>query len=778
MTKKAIITTLLVYITSLCHAQKIVVSGRVIDSQSNEKLSGVQILVIANGEVVRTNKYGYFAISVSKGEVRLSVHFIEYRSQEIKLTAIRDTSLLISLKKLEYDLNEVTITSPKNMFSENNENFTIPIQQIKKAPALLGEVDVLKSLQFLPGVQQGTEGTAGLHIRGGSPDQTLILIDGVPVYNVYHLFGFFSVFNPDAISNVKLYKNELPARYGGRLSAVVDIETKEGNQKQFQRSFSVSPISGKFTIEGPIKKNRSSFILSARKTWLDLITTAIQKIASSNAYTKYGFYDLNAKLNYKLDSTNHLYLSYYMGRDAFKNSYSSGRETANDAFDWGNYTAILRWNQTVSQQLFQNTTLSFTNYDYAISSSYQSGNNTFESKTTSKIRDFQVRTDWDYFTNSNNLVNFGLGFTIHQFRPEVLQTKGDFLENIVSNNPENNTNINDLQAYIQKEFKPFESLTINIGGHYNALLVNQKFYNSFQPRASVVYSFKSNTNLRASFFNTFQYLHLLTNSSLGLPIDLWVPVTEKVPPQQANQISVGVSHQFKKINIAIDGYYKAMTNLIEYKEGATFLNDLSARWYDKIAIGKGYSKGVEVFIQKNTGKTQGFLSYTLSWTNRIFEELNNGKTFPYKYDRRHNISLNLTHNFTKNRQISITFSLLSGSLTSLPISKYQGVLPPADDRLIPPIKATYDNYLGNFADSFNELGAIPYRNNFRLPLYHRLDVNYQSSKKTKKGQRKWGFSVYNLYNRANPFYIYYQAQQLSQFSLFPILPSVSYEYSF
>lgn len=753
------------------YGQKVTISGNITDEKTGEKLSGASVRVEGVPNGVEANKYGYYAISMGRGTQKIIVSYLGYLRLEKTVSITKDSVISFALKPLEYNLEEVVILGDDNSFSDKNGNYKIPIEQIKKIPALLSEVDVLKSLQFLPGVQQGTEGTAGLHVRGGSPDQTLILIDGVPVYNAFHLFGFFSVFNADAVAGVKVYKNELPARYGGRLSAVVDIETREGNRKQAQKSISVSPISGKFLVEGPIKKGKGAFIVAGRQTWVNLLLSTFQALGNAPNRVKYGFHDINAKFNYRLDTNNRLYVSFYRGRDAFMNTSNSANDKSSFGYNWGNYTGILRWNQIINQRLFQNTTLSFTNYKYEIRSDYKSEKQSYENKFFSDINDFQLRTDWDYFTKSNRLINAGISYTLHRFRPEVRQSSGDFV-GINTDRPVTPTYVNDLQLYAQTDLKLGEKLTLNSGLHYNILAVNQTFYNSLQPRLNLNWTLSKHTNLRMAFFNSYQYLHLLTNSSLGLPTDLWVPVNEKVPPQRSNQLSVGVSYKPRSITFSVDAYVKRMVGLIEYQEGSSFLNDFSAQWYDKVAIGNGDSKGIELFIQKNTGKTQGFISYSLSWTNRVFSGINQGRPFPYKYDRRHNLSLNLNHNLTKNKRISATFTVQSGYLISLPTAQFDGVLPPGANEF------TRTFFRPDYVTFYGVLGNLPNRNNFRLPLYHRLDINYQTARKVKKGERNWIFSIYNLYNRANPLFIYQQQQELRQFSLLPIIPSLSYEYKF
>ncbi len=760
---------------TITQAQKVILSGYVKCLKTGETLSNAFIYV--NGISKSTNKvnnFGYYSISLTKGNQHIVAFCSGYKTIQKDINIVKDTTIVLELATLEYDIEEIkVVASNKNTLSDKSGNFSISIEQIKKIPALFGEIDLLKAIQVLPGIQQGTEGTSGIYVHGGSPDQTLILIDGVPVYNAYHLFGFFSVFNPEAVSRVNIYKNDLPAKYGGRLSAVVDIETKEGNKKEIRRSFSISPISGKFTIEGPIRiKNdsiaRSSFIFSARKTWLDIITSTIQKTSGQASTIGYGFYDTNFKINHIFKNRNQIYFSFYAGRDAFKNSYKSNDAISTFQYDWGNYTSIFRWNQVINHRLFQNTTLSYTGYKYNLINKYSSDRSNFDSRYVSAIRDIQIKTDWDYFTNTNSTINFGLGYTSHYFQPEVRQTTGDFVPTTYSEKS-NAIRVDDIQGYVQKNIKLGLNLTTDIGVHCNALFVDGKLYKSVQPRANFVWSIQPNTNIRGSFFDTYQYLHLLTNSSLGLPTDLWVPITAKAPPEKARQVSIGLGQEWRGFNISLDAYYKTMSNLIDYKEGATFLNDVLSQWDEKVTTGSGTSKGVEIFVQKSKGRIKGFLSYTLSWTHRQFTELNNGLEFPYKYDRRHVLSANFTHQFNKNRELSCNFSLQSGSLVSLPVAKYKSVLPPAGNLLTDP---TYGTAEGDF---FKNLGYLPEVNNFRLPTYHRFDISYQTTKKTKNKERKWIFSIYNLYNHANPFFIYYESRQLKQFSLLPILPSISYE---
>ncbi len=543
----------------------------------------------------------------------------------------------------------------------------IPIKQITKIPALLGEVDVLKAVQLLPGVQSGTEGASGLYVRGGGPDQNLVLLDGTPVYNVSHLFGFFSIFNADAIKNVELIKGGFPARYGGRLSSVLEINMKEGNLKEYKGEATIGLIASKFTFEGPIKKDRSSFIVSARRTYIDILMQPFIRSQSGeqDVSTGYYFYDLNGKINYKLNEKNWWYLSIYNGDDKFyyKNKpysylYDGVRyeEESKANIGWGNITGALRWNHQFNDKLFSNVTTTYSRYKFLISD-YEAQSETTDSTHTqtinslayfSGIYDWNGKIDFDYIPSPNHYFRFGANGIYHTFQPGATNfTYSSQTTNIDSTIGNKNIYASEFAIYAEDDWKISNHIKANIGLHLSGFLVNEKFYYSAEPRFSARYLFKNDWSIKTSFATMQQYIHLLTNSNIGLPTDLWVPAIDSVLPQKSQQVAFGVAKTLgKKYLFSVEGYYKWMENLITYKEGANFINT-SDNWENKIETGKGWSYGAELFLQKKTGKLTGWIGYTISWTFRQFENLNFGEPFPYKYDRRHDVSIVTSYKINK-----------------------------------------------------------------------------------------------------------------------------------
>lgn len=752
-----------------CLGQSNMVSGYVKDFHSGEPLIGVAVYAPAHKAGTLTNRYGYFSLMLPIKDtlITLRATYVGYSNVEL-CTSKPISALIIEMKSAQEVLNEVIIRADSANYENNLVGYhKINLQAITKLPVLFGEKDVLKAIQLLPGVQTGTEGTAGIYVRGGSPDQNLILLDGIPVYNVNHLFGFFSVFHPQAVSNIDFYKGSIPAQYGGRLSSVIDISLKEGNTKKFHHQYSFSPISGQFLIEGPAG-NKTSYLVSGRRTWLDLLTTPLQK-ASSTSFL-YKFYDFTAKINHTISPNSKIYASLYAGRDKFGVSTSFDKTDYKFGFDWGNITASLRHYKVFNQRLFCTNTVGFTSYNFNIINELNtpSASDYFRSSTNSNIRDWLLKTDWDLTVNEKTSLKFGGAITFHRFVPETWQLKGSLESTFESGKPLDNV---ELGAYFENNLAFSRQTNLTVGLHLAGLLMFTKTYFSPQPRLSLRHLLSVSSSLKFSYSRLTQYLHLLTNGSLGLPTDLWIPVTERVPPQNANQWALGYHQAFKEktLEVSLEAYYRLMSNVIEYREGATFLNDFSTQWENRVTVGKGTAYGLELLLQKKTGKTQGWLSYTLSWSNRQFEQLNNSNPFPYRYDRRHNLSVVLTHSFTKSKSISCTFSLYSGAHYTLQTSKYAGLKPPNSSNST----QDYDDFFYHF----DNLSYYPERNNFSLPLYHRLDVSYRTVKKTKKGTRTWSFGIYNLYNRQNAFALFYQKNQLKQMSLFPVLPIISYEYA-
>jgi hypothetical protein len=759
-----LVTTLSLLLVALsAYAQNVTVSGYLLSQKGGEAIPSGSLL-LDQVPKTKSNAYGYFSFAAPPGRYALRVEAPGYLTYTLALNLRRDTTLRLEVSPWEVQLNEVRVTTP---LSDERGNFRLTAEQIKSIPTLLAEPDVLKVLQLMPGVQGGAEGTAGIHVRGGSPDQTLILMDGVPVYNVNHLFGFFSVFNPDAVAAVELYKNELPARYGGRLSSVVDITMREGNRREAKQNFQLGPLSSKLLLEGPIKKDTSSYLISVRRTWLDVLAGAAQRLAGGY-FVRIGFYDLNAKVNFQPNRRNRFFLSFYSGNDGYKNGGTSGSERSQYSFRWGNLTGVARWNHVFGPRLFKNTTLSVTDYRFQISNSLRTNADNYLFRTTSKISDLGYKSDFVYSLNRSEL-QFGTALTLHRFAPGIVQQKGDAVDD--GPPPPPPTYVTDLQFYADYAYRPHEKVRVQAGLHHNMLHVQTKIYHGLQPRVSLLLGPWRVGGFRASFVQSMQFLHLLTNASLGLPTDLWVPITDRIPPQRARQYSAGVYGKLGTLlDWSVDVYTKTMRNQLEYTEGASFLGNPDLRWYDRVTVGNGRSRGLEMMVQKQGSTFNGFVSYTLSRTSRTFAELNGGRTFPYRYDRRHVLNVSAQYILNSRRSLQLLFAANSGGYVTVPTQRF--------DAAPLPVYLQQPQQPGSPLYYLHQIGAFPERNNLKMPFYHRLDLSYKTSREKKKGLRTWTFAVYNAYNQQNAFFLFVNEGQLKKFTLFPVLPSLSYEFRF
>ncbi len=767
-------------------AQKFTISGYVKDKATGEALIGANIYNKADFSGTTSNTYGFYSITLPKDSVTLVVSFVGYKPIVAKIFLDKNIEFNIGLSG-SLELKEVVITAEEEIQQRTQmSTITIPIKQIKSLPALMGEVDVLKVLQLLPGVQSGTEGSSGIYVRGGGPDQNLILLDGVPIYNASHLFGFFSVFNADAINNVDLIKGGFPARYGGRLSSVIDISMKEGNNQEFKGSASIGLISSKLTLEGPIKKSENTtYILSGRRTYIDILARPFIKAQSGGDETGgYYFYDLNAKINHKFSNKDRLYLSGYFGNDKAyaksKGEYIGGNEKTEykDQFglQWGNIITAARWNHLFNPKLFSNVTLTYSRYKFKVfekskETITKAGETTTEKSAfeySSGIEDLAAKIDFDFIPNPNHYVRFGINGIRHEFNPGILAFK-DSSSKIDTTTSSFNKSTNEFAAYIEDDFKVGRNFKVNVGLHLSGFYVDKQFYTSLQPRLSMRYLLNNGIALKASYAKMEQYIHLLTNGGIGLPTDLWVPATKRVKPQKSTQYAIGIAKTINRtFEVSLEGYYKDMDNLIEYKDGASFTS-IEKDWQDKIEIGKGNSYGAEFFIQKKHGKFTGWLGYTLSWTNRKFKNINFGKEYPYRYDRRHDVSVTSVYKIKENLELAAIWVYGTGSAVSLPTKSY---LKNDDD------VGQYGGYYGS------EVNLYENKNDFRMKSYHRLDFSIAWTKQKKRGVRKWTLGVYNVYNRKNPFFIAIgndyktDTKKFKQYSLIPFLPSFSYKFDF
>ncbi|MEO6167328.1 MAG: TonB-dependent receptor, partial [Chitinophagales bacterium] len=763
--------------------ERVTVSGYVKEEGSGESMIGTSIGVKGTTTGSSSNDYGFYSLSLTPGTYTIIFSFLGYKEIDTTIILSKDFRLNVNMKTSVSEIQEITVegedTKDENVRSAQMGKFDLSMERIKTLPILFGEQDILKTIQLLPGIQGGGEGSSGFYVRGGGPDQNLILLDEATVYNASHLFGFFSVFNSDAIHNTTLYKEGMPAEYGGRISSVLDLSMKDGNNQSFHGSGGIGVIASRLTLEGPIVKGKSSFIVSGRRTYIDVITKPyVQK--SDFAGSAYYFYDLNAKANYKFSDKDRIYLSGYFGRDVF--SFSSN--DINLQIPWGNATATLRWNHLFSNKLFMNASAIYQDYQFELTANQ----NLFEFSLFSGIRDFNTKIDFDYFPTVRHQVKFGVNYIYHIFQPSSISGKsGD-----VEFNPEGIQQLyaHEGAAYVQDQFDLTENIQISGGlrisyfeqvGPYKKLLYNGftgfpedsivyktgehiKTYGGIEPRLMARLSINKSSSLKAAFTINNQYIHLVTNNGTTLPTDIWVPSSSLVKPQIGYQYSLGYFKNFKEnaFETSVEIYYKSLQNQIEYKEGYTPTPNENLE--ESFVFGEGSSYGIEFFVNKKYGKFTGWIGYTLAFTDRVFPDLNNGEAFPYRYDRRHNVSVVGSYRLNDHWTLSATFVFQTGIAFTLPDSKYF--------------------IEGNILTYYNGVNAT------RLPDYHRMDIaaTYEG-RKDRKFQSGWSFSIYNLYNRANPYFIYndYSGDflqdpeitiQAKQVSLFPIIPSITWNFKF
>lgn len=734
-----------------------------------------------------TNEYGFYSITIPENKAVLRISYLGLNTRFAAVPTGKD-ELDVALEGedlQEIEGVEVSAESVRKSTEETNSGtLELSLDKVEKLPVFMGEKDVVKTLQLMPGVSSGGEGSSGLYVRGGGPDQNLILLDGVPVYNASHLFGFFSVFNNDALSKVTMIKGGFPARYGGRTSSVLDMRMKEGNMKKYNIEGSIGLISSKLLVEGPIKKDKTAFIVSARRTYADLLIKPF--IRNQENQGGYYFYDLNAKIHHKINNKHHLYLSGYFGQDKAKfedkYEYTNNNEPSNptsykseseSGLGWGNAIGAFRWNYRIAPKLFMNTTATYSLYKFNIgandfySTTDTSGtsSSSFEINYLSNIEDWSGKTDFTYIPNTRHYVKFGVGNIYHTFRPGVFSFKESGYGSGSESKSETIQYANEASAYIENDHKITEWLKINYGLHYSMFFVKEKNYSQLQPRISGNAVISDNSSIKFSYARTAQFIHLLSNTGIGLPTDLWVPSTEKIGPIIADQVGLGYNQLFaeNKYNLVVETYYKTMSNLIQYKEGVSFIGN-STNWENKVEVGRGWSYGGEVFLEKKQGDLTGWVGYTLSWTERQFDNINGGEKFPYTYDRRHDLSIAATYELNKKWDFGVVFVASTGRAVSLPTQQFG---------------AAQNPILSNFyANQVNYLSSI---NGYRMPAYHRLDIGANYHKEKKWGETIWSFSIYNVYSRQNAFYLFIDTDfnnkpKLKQIALFPIIPSISWKF--
>ncbi|RYU96313.1 TonB-dependent receptor [Emticicia agri] len=783
--------------TSMTFAQnRFTVSGYISEKGSREQLIGVNVYLPNSSIATTSNTYGFYSLTIpAQDSVTLIFSFVGYQRIEKRISLQKSLELNIDLEPAN-QLQEVVVSARKQeeKVSESAQMSTIdlPVNQIKKIPAFLGEKDVLKVLQLMPGVQKGSEGQSGIYVRGGGADQNLIILDDAIVYNANHLFGFFSTFNGDALKSVELTKGGFPARYGGRLSSVIDLNMKEGNKEKLQGEGGIGLISSRLTLEGPIKKGKSSFLVSGRRTYLDIVARPFIKASSSSddrSSGGYYFYDLNAKLNYDFGRKDKVYLSGYLGQDRFYVESEEANSSDESNLNWGNVTATARWNHLFNQKLFANTSFIVSSYKFGIGSFYSNRTQSSEDYTlkyNSRINDIGLKSDFDYFPDHKHSLRMGIAATRHRFIPSAIVLRSNQTNLDKAANP---IDVLESGIYGEDTWKVTDKFKMNIGLRLSYFLAQKRTYVRPEPRFSAALKLAENLSAKASYAEMNQFVHLLSNTGIGLPTDLWVPTTRRVAPQNSRQIAAGIAQDFpdRELTLTVEGYYKAMNNILAYKEGSTFLNldGLGAQevsWEDNVTAGKGWSYGGEVLLQRKAGRFSGWVGYTLSWTQWQFAELNAGKKFFPKYDRRHDISVVGIYELSPRITLSGTWVYGTGNALTLPISSYQAYVDRFNSsRRNPAIidRIQWSN------QGVNEYGE---KNSFRAEAYHRLDFGIQFHKKLKRHERTWEFSLYNAYNRRNPFFYDIVSEStnngtetknvLKKYSLFPIVPAFSYNFKF
>ena len=776
-------------LSNLNAQNKVTLSGYVKDSANGEALTSATISVEGSAFPSATNMYGFYSLSLLPGSYTVSISNFGYKTEKIQIEILNNITKNIDLSRSESNLKNAVVKGKKKEnqvekveMSTNNLN----IIQIKKVPALLGEVDIVKSVQLLPGVSTVGEGATGFNVRGGSIDQNLILLDEAPVFNSSHLFGFFSVFNPDAVKDVKLIKGGMPAQYGGRLSSTLDVRMKEGNNKKFEVNGGVGLIFSRFSIEGPIArknpkmKNKSSFIVALRRSYADALAKPFLANNENLKNAIFYFYDFTAKVNYTFNSNNRLFLSAYVGRDAF------GAPGAK--FDWGNQTTTIRWNHLFSKKIFSNFTAYYSKYDYQLG--FGTGNNTFEWK--SNIVNFSVKPDFTFYINPRNTLQFGVVSTYYIFSPgqAISQDQGSrvnfglpkkyALENAI---------------YIENEQKVNDNFTMRYGirfssfnyiGKGSALILEKnnlaqradvvaeqtykareviQSYNTPEPRFSANYKLNKLSSVKASYNRMAQYLHLISNTAASVPLDVWTPSTNNIKPQIADQVAIGYFRNIGKnldYELSAEAFYKTLQNQIDYIDGANLL--LNTQLEAELLSGKGRAYGLELYAKKNSGKLTGWLSYTLSKSERQVDGISNNLWYNNRFDRRHNGNITASYEISNKWSASGSFVIGSGTPTNLPNTKY-----------------SFQGYQGI------PQNASGLRNNVTIKAFHRLDLSATyTHKKTAKWESNWVFGVYNVYKRRNPFSYYTQNNpdnnmqtQLIRYSIVgSIIPSVSWNFKF
>lgn len=758
-----LISTLLACSSDL-HAQNTTynLSGYITSTNGGEPVLGARVNLVGNEEKTLSNSYGYYSFNVDKGLILLEISASGYQTDTLSLLISGDTILNVKMEKSVQQIGTAVIVARRDLNEVKSNRISVinlKPADIRNIPTIGGELDIIKVAQLMPGIQKGAEGQSGFQVRGGDPDQNLILIDEATVYNISHLFGFFSVFIPESIEDMDIYKGGFPAEFGGRLSSILDLRMKEGNKSKISGSGGVGILSTRLTLEGPIIKDKASFIVSARRTYIDQVFGLV------GLKLPYYFYDMNSKLSWKLNEKNKLFYTFYLGNDVLSESSEQTTDSGDVlgvkfGFRLGNITNTLRWNHVYSPKLFSNTSLIYTRFRYSVSGEF--GDNSIY--IGSKIFDVGLKHDFTYFHNNNNTVRFGLSAINHTFKPNVISASG-IIEEFLKDSAGKKMVTQEFGLYARNDQKINSKISVNYGLRTSFCVTEKTLYAGLEPRMAAVYSVNKRGALKLGYARMKQYLHLVSSSSVSLPTDLWYPATKNIRPQKSDQITLGYQHALKKpaLFISLETYYKTMRNSTEYREGAVLI--LNNDYEKELLQGKGYSYGTELLVRREKGRLNGWVGYTLSWSKRVFAELNQGATFPAKYDRRHYLTVVGNYIINKRWDLGLVWVYNSGSRFTAQVAKYLFPTPGLTGVDIVPVYTS--------------------RNQVSMSASHRLDLNLVlKCRQQKKFKTEWVLSIYNFYNRAEPYRIRIVADaqtgglKYEQPGLFGTIMSVAYNFKF
>ena len=740
------------------------VSGYISDHTSGESLIGVTVRAKSEGKGAISNEYGFYALSLPQGQHTLVFSYIGFEPLEIQVDLQKNVTQSVCLGSDQKIFQEVVISARSTAAKEHVNNtemskLSVPMEILRKTPALFGESDIIKAFQLMPGVKRGGEGTTGMFVRGGGSDENLILLDEAPVYNPGHILGFLSVFNSNALRDVSMYKGAFPAQYGGRLSGIMDVKMREGNDRRFSAQGGIGNIASSLTLEGPIKKERGSFIISGRRSYIDKL------VAAFGLQFPFYFYDLNLKANYRVKDRDRVYVSSYFGRDVLDASMQSDSSNLNTGIDsrLGNFTATSRWNHIYkNEKLFHNLTILRSQFNYKIEGSFSENNVLIQSAIT----DYAAKLDYDYRPKNQTTIKFGGAITHHIFKPNLISVQGDITD-VLKNKPAASIDMQELALYGSLDHELNESWKLNGGLRLSGAVVQGTFYKTAEPRLAARYAIGERNSLKFGYARMAQYMHLVSSSSVALPTDLWYPVTKNVKPGYSDQVSTGWFTNFfedkKQVQFSTEVYYKWMHNLIEYREGARLI--LNDNYESELIRGRGRAWGFEMLIQKNAGKLTGWIGYTLAWSNRTFSELNKGATYFARYDRRHDVSVVANYEIRPRFSVSLAWVYSSGNPFTPIVAKYLMPLP---------------SYSG-----IDLLPVYPAKNSYRLNDSHRLDIDFVfKGKKHPRWQGEWHLGAYNAYNRTQPNRVVIRVdpntgrERYEERGLFGMIGSISYNFKF